>query len=190
MKILQTLAVVVFATALAVAQQSTPATQPSAAAPTVSGVLDRQLSGVEKEIVPLAEAMPEAKYNYAPTQGEFKGVRNFLQQISHVAAVNYLVGAAMLQEKPPVAAGDGENGTAKNKAEAVQQLKDSFTYLHKAFASVNEQNLVTPIKSPFGNGQMTRLGGATLLIGHNFNHYGQCVEYLRANGIIPPASRK
>jgi hypothetical protein len=24
---------------------------------------------------------------------------------------------------------------------------------------------------------------------HPFDHYGQVVEYLRANGIIPPASR-
>jgi hypothetical protein len=26
-------------------------------------------------------------------------------------------------------------------------------------------------------------------VAHSFDHYGQMVEYLRMNGIIPPASR-
>ena len=48
-----------------------------AAAPTATDVANRQLSGLESEFVPLAEAMPEDKYSYAPTNGEFKGVRTF-----------------------------------------------------------------------------------------------------------------
>ena len=41
----------------------------------------------EKEFVSLAEAMPEDKYDFAPTGGEFKGVRTFAQQVAHVATV-------------------------------------------------------------------------------------------------------
>ena len=162
------------------------------AAPTVTAVLNRQISSVESEIVPAADAMPEDKFNFAPSQGEFKGVRTFAEQIRHVATTNYILGAAILGEKSPVPDGENENGDAKykSKADIVQYLKDSFTYVHKAYATINEQNVVAPIKNPFGEGMMTRLGVAVLNQGHNFDHYGQMVEYLRMNGIIPPASRR
>jgi len=157
---------------------------------TVGQVLDHSISGVEGEFVPAAEAMPEDKYSFAPTGGEFKGVRTFAQQVKHVAAVNYMIGASILVEKPPVELG-GENGpdNITSKADIVKFLKDSFAYAHKAASSVNEQNLTEPIKSPFGEGKTTRLGMATLIVGHCFDHYGQMVEYLRMNGIVPPASR-
>jgi uncharacterized damage-inducible protein DinB len=158
---------------------------------TVAKALNGSVSGVEGEFVPAAEAMPEDKYSYAPTGGEFKGVRTFAQQVKHVAAVNYILGASILVEKPPVDLG-GENGPDKiaSKAEIVKFLKDSFVYLHKAVGSVNEKNLTEPIKHPFREGKATtRLEMATLAVGHCFDHYGQMVEYLRMNGIVPPASR-
>src|ERR1022692_2515808 len=162
---------------LALGQEAKPAEHH-----TVSQVLDRSLTGVENEFVPAADAMPEDKYSFAPTNGEFKGVRTFAQQVKHVAAVNYMVGAAILEEKPPVELG-GENGpdSVKTKADIEKFLKDSFAYVHKATASVNDGNLLSPIKSPFGQGTTTRLGMATLIVGHCFDHYGQMVEYLRMN---------
>lgn len=157
---------------------------------TVAQVLDRSVTGVENEFVPAADAMPEDKYSFVPTNGEFKGVRSFAQQVKHVAAVNYLVGAAILEEKPPVDLGS-ENGpdSLKTKADIVKFLKDSFAYVHKAVGTINDGNLPSPIKSPFGEGMTTRLGMATLIVGHCFDHYGQMVEYLRMNSIVPPASR-
>jgi uncharacterized damage-inducible protein DinB len=157
---------------------------------TVAQVLDHGITGVEKEFVSAAEAMPEDKYAFAPMSGEFKGVRTFAQQVKHVAAVNYMVGAAILEEKVPVDLG-GENGpdTIKTKADIVKFINDSFAYAHKAAASITDANLVNPIKSPFGEGKVTRLGMATLIVAHCFDHYGQMVEYLRMNGVVPPASR-
>jgi uncharacterized damage-inducible protein DinB len=156
----------------------------------VAQVLERSVAGVESEFVPAAEAMPEDQYSFVPASGEFKGVRTFAQQVKHVAAVNYLVGAAIREERPPIELG-GENGpdAIKTKAEIMKFLKESFTYIHRAVASINEGNLLKPIKSPFGGGTTTRLGMATLIVGHGFDHYGQVVEYLRMNSIIPPASR-
>ena len=157
---------------------------------TISQVLDRSLSGVEKEFVDAADAMPQDKYNYAPTNGEFKGVRTFSQQVKHVAAVNFLVASSILDEKPPMELG-GENGpdSVKTKEEIMKFLRDSFAFAHRAMTSVNAENVVGSINSPFGEGKTTRLGMATLIVGHCFDHYGQMVEYLRSNGIIPPASR-
>jgi hypothetical protein len=157
---------------------------------TVTQVLDQSVSNAEHEFVPAAETMPEDKFGFAPTSGEFKGVRTFAEQIKHVAAVNYIYGAAILTEKPPVDVGE-ESGPAsiKTKAEIITYLKDSFAYVHKSIQTINERNLVEPVKSPFGEGSVTRLGVATSVGAHCFNHYGQMVEYLRMNGILPPASR-
>jgi hypothetical protein len=158
---------------------------------TPSQILDRAVTNLEEEFTPAAEAMPEDKYSFAPTNGEFKGVRTFAMEVKHVAAVNYLVAAAILEEKPPVELG-GENGpdSVKSKTDIVKFLKDSFAYQHKAMNSLTDKNLTESVKSPFGEGMVSRLGLATISIYHPYDHYGQMVEYLRMNGIIPPASRK
>jgi hypothetical protein len=179
------LQLVLAASGLAQAQDAKPTEHHS-----IAQVLDHGVASVEGEFVPAAEAMPEDKYSFAPTSGVFKGVRTFAQQAKHVAAVNYLVGSAILEEKPPVDLGS-ENGpdAIKTKADIVKFLKDSFAYVHKAVRTINDGNLLSPIKSPFGEGMVTRLGMATLIVGHCFDHYGQMVEYLRMNNIVPPASR-
>jgi uncharacterized damage-inducible protein DinB len=163
-----------------------------AAAPTATDVANRQLSGLESEFVPLAEAMPEDKYSYAPTNGEFKGVRTFGEQMRHVAATNYMIAASILGEKVPVDLGKGENGPdLKTKAEIVKFLKDSFAYTHKAFASINNSNAFGQVDNPFGGkNKPARMGLVVLAVSHSFDHYGQSVVYLRSNGIIPPASRQ
>ncbi len=154
---------------------------------TVTQVLDHSVTNMEREFVSAAEAMPEDKFGFAPSNGEFKGVRTFGEQIKHVAAVNYIFGAAILSDK----VSDDETGpaSAKSKAEIISYLKESFAYVHKAVQTINEKNLVEPLKSPFGEGTVTRLSLATSTVGHGFDHYGQMVEYLRMNGIVPPASR-
>ena len=157
---------------------------------TFAAVYDHTLSSVEKEFVSGAEAMPDNKFNFAPTQGEFKGVRTFAQQIKHIAAVNYLLASAILGEKPPVDIGS-ENGpdSMTSKADIVKFLKDSFAYLHKALNTLDANNLLTQVQSPFGSNKITKLGLTNIALAHPFDHYGQMVEYLRMNGIVPPASR-
>jgi uncharacterized damage-inducible protein DinB len=157
---------------------------------TLTQVMDRSLTNAEKTFMSAVDAMPEDKYGYVPGDGEFKGVRTFAGQIKHVAASNYEFGGAILQEKPPVDFG-GEEGPAsiKSKAEIVQFLKDSFAYMHKAVASMNEKNATESLKSPWGQNTITRLGVTTLTVAHIFDHYGQMVVYLRHNGIVPPMSK-
>jgi len=134
--------------------------------------------------------MPEDKFDFAPSNGEFKNVRNFGDQIKHVAAVNYELGAAILEEKPPTDINDEAGPTSvKSKAEILKYLKESFAYVHKAVQNINEKNEVETVRSPFGEGKVSRLGLASGVVAHGFDHYGQMVEYLRMNGIVPPASR-
>jgi DinB superfamily len=160
--------------------------------PSAGKIVENAVSNAEKDIVGMAEAMPADKFDFAPTHGEFKGVRTFGQQIKHVAAVNYLVAAALLQQKPPVDLGKGENGpdSMAGKDEIVKFLKDSFAYVHKAEATLTDANLNEMIKGPFGERKSPRLGLAMIPAWHTFDHYGQMVVYGRMNGIIPPASRR
>src|SRR5579872_603772 len=141
---------------IAAASQSS---KPKDVHPTLTQVLDGAAGRMESEFVPAAEAMPEDKFDYAPTAGEFKNVRSFAQQVKHVAAVNYILGAAILGEKPPADVG-GESGPASltSKADIVKYLKASFEYAHKAIGTVNEKNMVDSVKSPFGEGTMTKIG--------------------------------
>jgi uncharacterized damage-inducible protein DinB len=156
---------------------------------TVDRVFDSQLRSAESEIVSLVEAMPAAKFNFAPTSGEFKGVRTFAEQAKHLSAVLYLVSAAAKAEKPPIDLGAGENGpeSVKTKDQIVQFMKEAFAYSHTAMATLTAENLTQMMKSPFG--QMPKAGLLSLAVWHSFDHYGQMVVYARMNGVVPPASK-
>ena len=161
-----------------------------ASAGTIATVLDHNITTVEQELVPAAEAMPEDKYTFVPSNGEFKGVRSFADQVKHVAAVNYLIAAGVLGEKPPVDTGGESGPTAMiSKADILKFLKDSFAYSHKATISISNASAEQMVKSPFGEDQVARMAVASWIPGHCFDHYGQMVVYLRLNGMIPPASR-
>ena len=147
----------------------------------------------EKQILDVAEAMPEEKYGFVPTAGEFKGVRNFADQLKHIAADNYLLGAGILGEKTPGNTEPGEKGSSavQSKPEIIAYLKDSFAYMHRAAAAIDDEKhpIPTPGISPWPEGTATRLGVAIEDCIHSWDHYGQLVEYLRMNGIVPLASR-
>jgi len=160
-------------------------------APTIASALDREISGVEKQIVDVAEAMPEDKYSFSPETlnipgADYKGVRTFAVQVKHVAASNYFIWSPLTGDKLPEGLKDG-NGpeNLKTKTDIIKFLKDSFALGHKAAATLTLENM---LQNP-GNSKSTRLRLATFGVAHAFDHYGQMVEYLRMNGIVPPASR-
>jgi uncharacterized damage-inducible protein DinB len=150
------------------------------------------LNLVEKEIISAVDAMPADKFGFAPTDGEFKGVRTFGQMVKHFSATNHILAAAALGEEPPAEAGD-ELGPerVRTKAEILAYLKSSFVHLDKAVEAIGQTNIpvnASPI-SPLKRGEVTRLALITETLLHAYDHYGQLVEYLRMNGVVPPASR-
>jgi uncharacterized damage-inducible protein DinB len=158
---------------------------------TVATLYDSQLKMVQGEVVPLAEAVPESAYNFAPTQGAFEKVRTFGLQVKHIATVMYMVAAASAKEKPPLDLGTDENGPAsiKSKAQIVQYLKDAFAYAHTSMAKLTAENQLELVPGPFpGMPPTARAGIANMAIWHTFDHYGQMAVYARLNGVIPPAS--
>jgi hypothetical protein len=196
LKILCLLALVCSA-ASAFAQAATPNAQAKkpATPPTIASAIDQQVSIVEREFVGAAEAMPDDKFNFTPIAlnipgSEYKTVKTFAEEVRHVAATNYLLWGAITGDKSPIPSTE-DNGPSqlKTKAEIIKYLKDSFALGHKAAQSITAENAASLVPSPFGQGQTTKLFCATFSVAHAFDHYGQMVEYLRMNGIIPPASR-
>ena len=157
----------------------------------IAQVYDRPVTNAEKEMVSLTEAMPADKYNFAPTAGEFAGVRTFALQVRHLATVIYEVSSASLGEKMPVETGKNENGSDKlaTKEQIVPYLKDAFALAHRAALALAAGNLTDKVKSPFGEGTITRVACVEIALWHSYDHYGQMVVYARLNGVIPPASR-
>jgi uncharacterized damage-inducible protein DinB len=180
------------AAVVAVAWEQTAARgAPPDAAPTVASVVDRQISGIEKQILDVAEAMPEEKYGFSPESlnipgADYKGVRTFALELKHVAASNYFLwGGVTGDEIPENLRGGNGPEEVRTKADIVKLVKESFALGHKAAASLTAENM---LQTPSG-GKSTRLHRTTFAVAHAFDHYGQMVEYLRMNGIVPPASR-
>jgi hypothetical protein len=166
-----------------------PQAQSSQASPTLAASVDSEVSAVEKQIIDVAEAMPEDKFNFSPESlnipgSNYKGVRTFAVQVKHIAASNYFLWSTLTGDKLPEGLKDGNGPEAiKTKAEILKFLKDSFALGHKAAATLTPENMLQPA------GKSTRLHRAEFAIAHAGDHYGQLVEYLRMNGIVPPASR-
>ena len=155
--------------------------------------LQSLLNIAEKEIVPAVDAMPADKFGFAPTDGEFKGVRTFGQMVKHLSATNHILAAAALGEEPPSDAGDEVGPEAvRTKAEILNYLKGSFVHLSKAIEAISATNApvnASPI-SPLKKDDVTRSALVVESLMHAYDHYGQIVEYLRMNGVVPPASRQ
>ena len=162
---------------------------------TPAEAFDSQLSVIEGEMMSAVKAMPADKFDFAPSQAifvpgqktEFATVRTFAQQATHVAEANYFFYSIVSGLKPDV----DPKGILKltKKDDVVAALAGSFAFAHKAIATLTLANAFEVIKSP-EPGFQTRATLASFGISHCWDHYGQMVEYLRMNGIVPPASAK
>jgi hypothetical protein len=158
---------------------------------TIASAVDREMQDVEKQITDAAEAMPESKFNFSPENlqiagADYKGVRTFALEVRHIAASNYALWSALTGEQFPkdFLGGNGpENLTTK--AEILKFLKESFALGHRAASTLTVENMLQPP----AHSKSTRFRLAVFGVEHAYDHYGQLVEYLRMNGIVPPASR-
>lgn len=162
---------------------------------TPSQAFDSQLKVIEHEMMGAVKAMPAEKYSFAPSeaifvpgqQTEYQGVRTFAEQATHVAETNYFFYGIVSGLKPDV--DPSGIGKLTKKEDVVAALAGSFAFAHKAIARLTPANAFEVVKSP-EPGFQTRATLAAFGIAHANDHYGQMVEYLRMNGIVPPASAK
>ena len=155
---------------------------------TVAAQLSQQLSFVENAFVSAADAMPDEKYSFVPTNefpnSNFTGVRNFAQQVLHVATASYQLYGAIIPDEPRPAAPTA----MAPKAEIMKYLRDSFVFAHKAISTITPANMLTPVRRAPNGFAGTNLQVAVFGCTHVTDIYGQVVEYLRMNGIVPPAT--
>jgi uncharacterized damage-inducible protein DinB len=157
---------------------------------------DDALKGFEGQFLGLAKAMPADKYSFAPSAAIFvpaqktdylspnnQGVRSFGQMVAHVAQANYFYGGMLSGLKPDVDV--KAIGSLTDKEQIVAALEKSFAFVHQAIGTLTAQNAFESVR-----GTQTRASLAGGVIAHGFDHYGQLAEYLRMNGVIPPASEK
>jgi uncharacterized damage-inducible protein DinB len=147
------------------------------------------LQFAEGNFIALAESMPEDKYSYIPTIGKFEGVRSFGEQVKHVACVQFALFNEFEGKKPPEDCEKGGHDPAKTKAELIRYLKDSFDYSNRVLATLAADNALDRVEGRYA-GPNTKLGISVAAVWHITDHYGQLVEYLRLNGIVPPMTQK
>ena len=166
--------------------QQKPAVQEK---PTLHSAITDNWKFISTSFINVAEAMPEEKYNFAPMSGSFTGVRTFAEQVKHVACANFAFFREMEKLEPPP---DCENGggpdPSRTKTEIMKYLRDSFAYSNTVIAKIDAQNMLDTVQGRYA-GPNTRIGMVMIAVWHCTDHYGQMVEYLRMNGVVPPGSK-
>jgi hypothetical protein len=149
------------------------------------------LNSAEGQMMSLVKAMPAEKYSFAPSASifvpsqktEYNGVRTFAALVIHVAQANYGLGGGIGGLKPDV---DPKSlATLTDKDQIVAALAASFAFVHKSIGTLTTANAFESVRGP-----MTRASQAGFIAVHTADEYGQMVEYLRMNGMVPPASEK
>jgi hypothetical protein len=181
-------------TVMGSAQMGSTSSAPAAGAMVApSKAADDMLNIFEHEVIGVAKEMPADKFSFAPSAANFvpgqgakyEGVRTFAQEIAHLTQANYYFFSQVGGMKPDV---DMKAiGAMTTKEQLIPALEASFAYGHRAIATLTPANALEEIKGV--DGMHTRLTVATFAVAHGFDHYGQMVEYLRMNGMVPPGSK-
>ena len=158
---------------------------PKSIAESVGGTLQF----AEGNFLGVAEAMPEDKYGFIPTAGKFDDARSFGEQVKHVACAQFAFFNEFEGKKPPDDCEKGGHDPAKTKAELIKYLKDSFDYSNRVLSTLTEKNALDRVEGRYA-GPNTKLGISVVAVWHITDHYGQLVEYLRMNGIVPPMTQQ
>lgn len=77
----------------------------------------------------------------------------------------------------------------RTKPEILAYLNSSFDHLGRAIDAIGDPKVTATPISPLPEPKTTRLALIAEALIHAFDHYGQMVEYLRMNVVVPPASR-
>jgi uncharacterized damage-inducible protein DinB len=156
---------------------------------TIAESVGATLQFTQDSFLSMAEAMPEDKYSFIPTAGNFDGVRSFGEQVKHVACGQFAFFNEFEGKTPPADCEKGGHNPARTKAELIMYLKDSFEYANRVVATLTGKNALERVEGRYA-APNTKLGVSVAAVWHVTDHYGQLVEYLRMNGIVPPMTQK
>ena len=175
-------AVVLLASMAGFAQSSDSATSADKTPPSYDlkpqALLD--LDQLHQKFVALAKAIPADKYTWRPGDG----VRSVSELFLHVSATSYAMA--------PYFGGDKASGidtktlekSTTSKDQVIQQLNQSFDYVHGALEKKTNDDLKKGVKE---FGPEANAGDIVyLIVVDAHEHLGQAITYARINGIVPP----
>ncbi len=150
---------------------------------------DNPFSGINKAgytrtkgiLLRSADKMPEENYGFKPVDT----VRTYGQIIGHLADAQYLFCSIASGDKNP---GLNVEKTKTSKADLVAALRDAFAYCDKVYDSMTDTASLQTVKF-FGN-DAPKYAVLQINVGHNMEHYGNLVTYMRMKGIVPPTSEQ
>jgi uncharacterized damage-inducible protein DinB len=143
---------------------------------------DGEWGHVSRQLVALAEAMPQATYTWRPGPG----VRSTSEVFMHIAMANFYLLSVTGPKMPADMTSPDMEKTVTTKADVVNWLKRSLEAVKAAHAGVKAADLQRKVKV---DGRDATVDGMYLrIIIHANEHMGQLVAYARMNGIVPPWS--
>lgn len=141
---------------------------------------------VSRQLVELAEAIPEKTYAWRPGAG----VRSTSEVFMHIALANFwllsLTGKPLPEELKSAKANPETSIT--QKAQVIDWLKRSLDAVKTAHAQVTPEELHKTVKVADRTAPVE--GIYLRILVHANEHMGQLVAYARMNGIVPPWSEK
>jgi hypothetical protein len=177
--------------AIAAPAQNAPAPAPQPAAPpavqpgqptTPAADVLRSYNGLKGNILKSADKMPADGYSYKPEPD----IRTFARVLNHVTEVQLRICGGLngtapdaLPKVPPETA---------DKTDIVAALQASFAECDKAYAALNDSNVLE--KVAIGPANRSRISFAWQNVAHDDEQYATLALYLRLKGLVPPSSEK
>jgi uncharacterized damage-inducible protein DinB len=161
--------------------------QPSSPKDPMATWLHNAFNNNRRNIEKSAEKVPEELYGLRP--GPQIEVRTFGQILGHLANFNYLWCSQAKGEKNPAQGSDYEK--LSSKALLLRTLNDSFTYCDAVYSSLTDASGLEIVTVTQENGRQAQVPRMSLLVlnyGHNNDHYGNLVTYMRIKSIVPASS--
>jgi len=144
---------------------------------------DGELRHVERQLIALAEAIPEDKFNWRPTPG----VRSTSEVYMHIVTANFYL-LSVTGPKIPDDMKEGIDTSVTSKAEVIKWLKRSFDAVKQAHLAVKPEDLKR--KVTVAKREATVDGMYLRILVHDNEHMGQLIAYARMTGVKPPWSEK
>jgi uncharacterized damage-inducible protein DinB len=173
------------AVAAPAAAQQPPAPQPPAPVDLATH-LKNQHATIKRNLAGAAEKMAEADYGFKPA-GVADEVRTYGQFIVHLINANNAFCARAQSTAPKPAMDEKGTYTKADLAKALGEALAVCDAAHAALTAANASELLT-VQGRGGTTQVARANPLISNLGHNWEHYGNLVTYLRAKGIVPPSS--
>ena len=147
------------------------------------------IQGAGEKLISLAEAIPEDKYSWAPTDE----VRSVSEVFMHFAGVNLLLPAALGAALPegmeppenPFAMMQEMEKTVTAKDDVIEKMHKSLEYVDGAVRSIQDLEAEVAL---FGPPQSKR-AYILIILAHAHEHLGQSIAYARTLGVTPPWSQ-